>query len=164
MSKKVSDHITGKAQVLFMAAARALTNKRTNKEEFSIKIKIEEKDESVKHLSEVADYKVDTKTNRLKENKGFKIISFSSDFAPAVFDKSNTRLEADEIPFFDGRYDKGEAVVLYKVIDYGSNKIVRLSGIKILDIVKGERPDSDGEGSGSSVAMDDIMAKLKEIG
>lgn len=163
MSKKVTDHITGKAQILFMAAARPLTNKRTEKEEFSIKIKIEDTDTVVKHLSEIADYKIDTKTNRLKENEGFKIISFSSDFAPAVFDKSNTKLEGEEIPYFDGRYDKGEAVVLYKVIDYGNNKIVRLAGIKILDIVKGDREDT-GDSTVSTGNMEDIMAKLKEIG
>lgn len=157
MSKKITEHATSVGSIQFMAAARALMNQKAGKEEYSIKIKLSESDPAVAHLKEVAEYKVDTKTNRALSGTGEVIVNFSSTFAPKVLDSDNCELTGKEIPFFDGRKDSGEAVVSYKVIDYGNNKIVRLSGIKLLNLELA--PRDEGEQS-INVTLD----VLKNIG
>lgn len=157
MSKTITEHSTGKGSILFMAAARALNNKKTGKTEYSVKLKLSEDDAAVAHLKDIASYKVDTKTNRAMSGSGEVVINFTSDFAPTVLDTDNNVLEGNEIPFFDGRKDTGIAAVTYKVIDYGDNSIVRLSGIKLSSLNLAEREDS-----GQSV--DVTLETLKNIG
>lgn len=158
MSKQITEHTTGTGEILFMAAAKAFTNKRTNKSEFSIKVKLSGSDEAVKHLSDIASYKVDTKTNRsLKESGASEIvINFTSDYAPKVLGLEGEELKGSEIPFFDGRKDKGSAIVSYKVIDYGTNKIVRLSGIRFLELNLAPRDEKES-------SMDVTLEMLKNI-
>jgi len=158
MSKTITEHTTGEAEILFMAAAKALLNKRTNKSEFSIKLKLKADSAEVKHLKEIANYKIDTKTNRALEGTGEVIVNFASDFDPKVLGADNEVLEGNDIPFFDGRKDTGTAAISYKVIDYGDNKIVRLSGIKLINLNLTPR---DGEAGDS---MDVTLEALKNIG
>ena len=129
---KVSRHTTGSGQILFMAAARPLNNLKSGKSEHSIKLKLANDDAAVAHLSEVANYKVDTKTNRAQ--KDGVTINFTSEFAPKVYNAEGVELTGNDIPFFDGRIDTGMAGVVYNVIDYGDNQIVRLAAIKLLDL------------------------------
>ena len=142
MSKNVTSHTTLEGEVLFMSAARAFKNKKNGKEEFSIKVKLKDSDPAIKHLKEVAEYKVDTKTNRALEGTGEVIVSFTSSFAPLVVDMHNKILKDKEIPFFDGRKDKATALVGYKVIDFGDNRIVRLAKITLTALTLAPRGDS----------------------
>ena len=158
MSKKITEHATGAGEILFMAAAKALHNKKTGKSEFSVKVRLKEDDAAVEHLRKIADYKIDTKTNRANAGSGFVIVNFTSDFAPRVVDKDNNLLEGSDIPYFDGRKDKGTAAVTYKVIDYGNNSIVRLSGLKLIDLNLEPREGSDEQ------SLDVTMDMLKNIG
>lgn len=158
MSKKITEHATGKGQILFMAAAKPLHNQKNGKTEFSIKVKLSEDDPAVAHLRSVAEYKIDTKTNRANAGSGEIIVNFTSDFAPKVVDSAGEALEGNDIPFFDGRKDTGTAAVTYKLIDYGSNSIVRLSGIKLLDLNLAPREGSEGEQT-----IDVTMDMLKNI-
>jgi hypothetical protein len=157
MSKNVTEHTTGAGEILFMAAAKALNNKKTGKTEFSIKLKLPATDPCISHLTSVANYKVDTKTNRAMQDSGNMVINFSSNFAPTVVDADNSALEGSSVPFFDGRKDKGTAAVTYKVIDYGDNQIVRLSGIKLLSLDLAPRDES-------SNSIDVTLETLKNIG
>ena len=154
---KITEHSTSVGEILFMAAAKAFKSKKTGKEEFSIKLKLDSSDKAVAHLKEIAEYKGDTKTNRALEGTGEVVINFTSDFDPKVLGVDNALLQGREIPFFDGRKDKGKAAVTYKVIDYGNNKIVRLSGIKLVSLDLAER-----ENSGQS--LDVTLEALKNIG
>ena len=158
MSKaKVTEHATGVGEILFMAAAKALDNKRTGKAEFSIKVKLDANDAAVTHLRDIASYKIDTKTNRALEGSGQVVVNFTSDFDPKVMGADNEVLSGREIPFFDGRKDKGTAFVTYKVIDYGDNKIVRLSGIKLASLDLAPRDES-------SQSIDVTLDQLKNLG
>lgn len=158
MSKKVTIHQTGKASVKFMAAARALKNIKNGKEEFSVKLELLNSQENTQalrdHLMEVAEYKVDTKTNRKLDDR--MVVNFSSTYAPKVYDAQGTELTGQDIPFFDGRIDTGTVDVTYKVIDYGTNKIVRLAGIKILDLNLAPRDTNEA-------SIDDIKSQLNNI-
>ena len=130
-TKNITEHTTNLGTILFMAAAKPILNKKNNKKEYSVKVELNSNDPAVAHLREIADYKVDTKTNRASTDKSKLIVNFTSDFNPTVTSPSGETLEGDSVPFFDGRTDKGTATVQYKVIDYGTNKIVRLSGITL---------------------------------
>ncbi len=153
---KTTEHATQAGEILFMAASRPLLNNKNGKTEFSIKVKLNKTDPAVAHLTEVANYKVDTKTNRTSKDKDTLIVNFTSEFAPLVSDTSG-QLEGQEIPFFDGRKDTGTAIVAYKVIDFGDNQIVRLSGIKLLNLNLAPR-----ENKGSSTEL--TLELLKKIG
>lgn len=156
---KITNHVTSVGDILFMAAARPLKNQRTGKEEYTIKVKLDESVEGTldvkNHLLEVAEYKVDTKTNR--QLSGELILNFSSNFAPEVMGPDGQVWKGKEIPFFDGRKDTGKAAVSYNVIDYGDNKIVRLAGIKIVDLNLAPREES-------SESLSDIKDVLKNLG
>ncbi len=156
-TKKISEHTTEVGNILFMAAARPLLNTKNNKQEFSVKMELNNTDTSISHLEEVASYKIDTKTNRKLTGTNKVIVNFSSEFAPVVLDSNNNKMEGKEIPFFDGRIDTGTAVVSYKVINYGDNTIVRLSGIKLLSLNLAPRENS------TSDALDVTLEKLKNI-
>lgn len=145
MANQTTEHFTGTGEILFMAAGRALLNKKTGKEEYSIKLRLKKDDQAVKHLQEIADYKIDTKTNRANANSDSVIVNFTSSFAPIVAD-SEGALEADQIPRFDGRTDTGTAAVVYKVVDFGDKKIVRLAGIKLKDLKLAEKSSNQDKG------------------
>ena len=157
MTRKTTEHATGVGEVLFMAAARPLTNAKTGKSEYSVKIRLSAEDAAVAHLKEIAEYKIDTKTNRSLEGTGQVIVNFTTEFEPTVMDASNEVLAAAEVPFFDGRTDKATAAVSYKVIDYGNNKIVRLSGIKLLSL------DIAPKGDGSSLSLEETLNALSAV-
>jgi len=130
---KTTEYATQQGDILFMAAARPLLNNKNGKTEFSIKLKLKTSDPAVAHLTDVANYKIDTKTNRTSKDKDTVIVNFTSEFAPLVSDESG-QLESKDVPFFDGRKDTGTALITYKVIDFGDNQIVRLSGIKLVNL------------------------------
>lgn len=143
MSKaKVTNHVTGPVDIKFMAVARPFNNQKSGKSEYSIKALLDSSDQAVSHLREVAEYKVDTKTNRNSTDKSKVTINFMSSLQdkdgnyvqPKVMDVDGNVLTGADIPFFDGRTDTGTAIVTYSVIDYGDNKIVRLSGVKLLEL------------------------------
>lgn len=144
MTKQTTTHTTAEGKILFLAAAKAFKNKRSEKEEYSIKIELDSNDAAVAHLAEIASYKVETKTNRALEGTGKTVINFTSSFAPMVIGADGAELKGKEIPFFDSRKDEGTAVVSYKVIDFGDNKIVRLSGIKLKELKLAPR-EAQGE-------------------
>lgn len=156
-TKKITEHTTETGKILFMAVARPLLNAKTGKEEFSVKMELNNTDTSISHLEEVASYKVDTKTNRKLAGTNKVVVNFSSEFAPVVLDSNNNKMEGREIPFFDGRVDSGTAVVSYKVINYGDNTIVRLSGIKLLSLELAPRENSTTD------SLDVTLEKLKNI-
>jgi len=155
-SKKptITYHTTGPVDVKFMAIARPLTNKKSGKEEYSLKSVMDRTDPALSHLKEIAEYKVDTKTNRNLEDKSKVVINFSSTFAPKVKDVDGNELLGKDIPFFDGRTDTGTAIVTYSVIDYGDNKIVRLAGVQLLSLNLAPREEKGG-------TVDQIKAKLR---
>jgi len=155
-TKKVQEHSTGQGQILFMAAAKALTNKKTQKQEYSIKIKLDPADAAVAQLRDIAPYKVDTKTNRELNGEAI-VVNFTSDFAPTVVDANGEKLESQEIPFFDGRIDTGTAMVTYKVIQYENNTIVRLSGIKLMELNLAPRDEK-------ASTLDVTLDTLKNLG
>lgn len=157
MSKKITEHSTQAGKVLFMSAARPWKNEKTGKAEFSVKVVLNSDDPAVSHLREIADYKVDTKTNRAATDKSKVTISFTSEFAPTVHSPSGEKLEGQDIPYYDGRIDNATATVNYKVIDYGNTKIVRLSGINLQSLELAPR-----EPKGSS--QDSIEKTLKSLG
>jgi len=154
MSNNVTYHTTEEADVLFMAAARPLKDKATGKEEFTIKLRLLDDSETVKHLLEVSEAKIDTKTNRKLE--GEKHVNFSSTFAPVVVGADGVKLEDKAIPFFDSRKDKARAVVTYKVITYPTKTLVRLQGIKLVSVDLAPREGQEGT---SSVA--ELISKIQ---
>lgn len=157
MTKKVTEHATGLGEILFMAAAKALTNQKTQKTEFSIKLKLPENDAAVEHLREIASYKVDTKTNRAMAGSGEVVINFTSEYQPKVLGSDNEELTDQAIPYFDGRKDTGTAAVTYKVITYDNgNSIVRLSGIKLISL--NQTPREEG-----GQTLDVTLETLKNI-
>lgn len=143
MSNKTTKHFTGEGEIQFMAAARPFTNQKNGKQEYSIKIKLLADDSAVDHLRSIAEYKVDTKTNRALAGTGEVIINFTSTFPVQVISPTGEKLTAkseegeiltDNVPFFDSRVDSGKAMVEYKVIDYGDVKVVRLAGIALTEL------------------------------
>lgn len=130
-NKSITEYSTQVGSILFMAVAKPILNKKNNKKEYSVKVQLNSNDPAVEHLRQIADYKVDTKTNRASTDKSKVIINFTSDYNPVVVSPSGETLEGDSVPFFDGRTDTGTGTVSYKVIDYGTNKIVRLSGVTL---------------------------------
>lgn len=151
---------TGVGKILFMAANKPLKNTKADKIEYSIKLELDENDQAVKHLAEVAEYKVDTKTNRALKGTGKVNISFTSTFQPTVVDAEGNKIEGSEIPFFDGRFDKGEAKVIYSVVNYDKSTIVRLTGIKLLSVeINPDKPVSS-KGTGT---LNSILDKLKTL-
>lgn len=158
MSKqKSTTHVTGAGNILFMAAAKPIVNKQSGKSEYSIKLELDATDPAVEHLSQVADYKVDTKTNRSLQGTGKVIINFSTTFEPQITDVENNVLTERDVPFFDSRVDTGKAAVAYKVVNYGDKSIVRLAGIKLLELNMAPRENS------SKDTLNDTLAKLKNI-
>jgi len=159
MGKTVTLHKTGQGAALFMVAAKPLLNKHTGKPEYSVKMKFQESSASAmemkSHLQEIADYKIDTKTNRALS--GEFIVNFSSEFEPVVTNADGVTLEGQDIPFFDSRIDTGIVNVTYKVIDYGNTKIVRLGAVQILSLNLAPREDK-GE-----VGVDDIKSQLNKL-
>ncbi len=153
---KVTEHATQTAEILFMAASRPLLNNKNGKTEFSIKVKLNKNDPAVAHLTEVANYKIDTKTNRTSKDKDTVTVNFTSEFAPIVSDETG-QLDSKDVPFFDGRKDTGTAIVAYKLIDFGDNKIVRLSGLKLLNLNLAQR---ESKGNPSELTLE----LLKKIG
>lgn len=153
---KVTEHATQQGEILFMAASRPLLNKKNGKTEYSIKVRLNRADPAVAHLSEVANYKIDTKTNRTSKDKDTVIVNFTSEFAPLVSDQTG-KLESKDVPFFDGRKDTGTAIVAYKLIDFGDNQIVRLSGLKLLELNLTPR---EAKGNPSELTLE----LLKKIG
>ena len=151
MSKQVNTFATGVGQILFMAAAKPINNKKTGKTEYSIKVLLDTADQSVQHLNSINDRKVVKKDNGMQVN-------FTSDFAPTVLDADGNKLEGSNIPFFDGRIDSGKAAVSYKVIDYGNTQIIRLAGIKLLELNLAQRENDDSQ------SVDSIAESLKNIG
>lgn len=141
-----TQHVTGTGKILFMAAARPLTDKKTGKTEFSIKIELEGSDPAIAHLKEVAGYKIDTKTNRNRTD-GKVVVNFATSLqqkdgsykGPVVLDANGNELTGEAIPFFDGRVDSGKAIVTYSYINYGNTSIVRLAGIKLVELTKAPR-------------------------
>lgn len=171
MSKTITSYTTGSADILFMAAARPLTNKGTGKEEYSIKLAIDSATAEGKAVSsllfDIAEYKIDTKTNRGLQRKGELsadyssgkfVVSFISNYAPVVTDWEGNTLEGSSVPFFDGRKDTGTANVTFKVIDYGDNKIVRLHGIQLMKLNLAPR-----EEIASETSVDGLRSKLKAL-
>lgn len=151
-----TEHLTGVGEIKFMAVGRPLTNQKSGKSEYSIKLRLPEGDSSIAHLSEIADYKVDTKSNRKNlAGDGHKFINFASDYAPKIMDSDGNVLEGDDIPFFDSREDTGTAVVSYKVIDFGDNKIVRLGGVKLMQLNLTEKEGKE--------SVDSTLELLKTI-
>lgn len=135
MSKaKITNHVTGPVDIKFMAVARPFKNLKSGKAEYSIKALLDSSDPAVSHLKSVAEYKIDTKTNRNSTDKSKVTVNFATTFEPKVMNSDGDLLTGTSIPFFDGRTDTGTAIVTYSVIDYGDNKIVRLSGVKLLEL------------------------------
>ena len=135
MSKPtITNHLTGPMNIKFMAVARPFKNIKSGKSEFSIKGWLDASDEAVAHLTSVAEYKVDTKTNRNLEDKSSLMINFTTNYEPKVYNVDGVELLGNDIPFYDGRIDKGSAVVSYNLIDYGDTSIVRLTGVKLLSL------------------------------
>ena len=143
-------------------------------EGYVTEVALDEDDDAVRHLKDIAPYKVNTDSNRMQKEQGKVIINFASNFAPKIVDSEGhqlfgveevkakeakgARVEAEEkAPFFDGRKDKGTAAISYKVIDYGDNKIVRLSGAKLLSLELAPREEG---GTGIDVTLE----TLKKIG
>lgn len=153
----VTYHVTEEADVLFMAAARALKDKVTGKEEYSIKLQLDDASPTVAHLTQVSEAKIDTKNNR--KLQGIKHVSFSSTFAPVVTFEDGVKLNEQEIPFFDGRKDTGRAIVTYKVITYPTKTLVRLQAIKIMSLTLAPRESKDGV----SPSVTDILGQLASI-
>ena len=122
-----------------MAVAKPLKN-QAGKDEYSIKLKLAEDDAAVEHFKAIAEYKVDTKTNRALAGSGHVVINFTTNFPVGVVQDGELLTEGN-VPHYDGRIDTGKAAVTYKVIDFGDNKIVRLSGVAIKSIVAGEREE-----------------------
>lgn len=148
MSKKtITNHVTGPMDIKFMAVARPF------KEEYSINGFLDANDPAIAHLTEVAEYKVDTKTNRKLEDKSKLKVNFTTTFEPKVFDEDSNELTGTDIPFFDGRIDSGTAIVTYVVVDYGDNKIVRLSGVKLLALNLAPRE----EGGANTSEIDQLL-------
>jgi len=147
-----TEHATGIGSIKFLAAARALNNQFTNKMEFSCRLVLDANDKCVEHIRGINSAKITTKN----AGEGQVNINFTSTFAPKVLNKDNEVLSGEEIPYFDGRTDTGTAAVTYKVVDYGDAKIIRLSGIKLLDlsIVEKEMRES---------SMDVTLEQLKNI-
>lgn len=157
MTKKVTNHVTGPMDIKFMAVARPFKNIKSGKDEYSVKGLLDVTDPAISHLTSVAEYKVDTKTNRNSTDKSKMTINFTTGFTPKVYDVSGNELTGSDIPFFDGRIDSGKAIVSYSVIDYGDNKIVRLAGVKLLELNLAPREE------GTST-MSEIDAMLKNSG
>lgn len=145
----ITEHQTGLGEIQFMAVARAFTSTQTGKTEFSVKLNLSSGDAAVEHLRLIgADYKLDTKTNTTLIKNGVTdrtVINFASEYRPIVLGTDGQELNEEDAPFFDSRTDKGTAIVLYKVIDYGTNKIVRLSGVILKELTLAPREQSDSK-------------------
>lgn len=159
---KTETFSTGEGKVLFMTVNKPLKNKQTGKINYSIRLELPENDQSIKHLKKIAEYKIDTKTNRSIMGTGKKVVSFETSFQPTVVGVDGEHLEGENIPFFDGRVDQATAKVVYTVVKYDDRSIIRLSGVRLtsLDI----SPDKGLLGtSGGKKTVTEILDKLKNL-
>lgn len=155
---KTTNHTTQAGEILWLSVARPKLNEKNGKSEYSIKLKLNRNDPAVAHLSEIAEYKIDTKTNRKNNDPDYVIVNFTcgDKFQPEVVGADGQTLRGNEIPFFNGLKDKGTAAVVYSVIDYDGNKIVRLSGVKLMSLDLAPREEGGH-------FMGNIMEMLKAI-
>lgn len=156
MSKnKSTTHSSGFGAIRFLFAAKPLLNKQKGKEEYVIKLEFDGSDaEALKlkdHLSSINSKKI--VTNNVSKAGNF-IVSFASAYAPIVLSDEGTKLEGNDIPFFDSRIDSGEASVVYTVVDYGNTQIVRLKGITLKNLQMAER-------EAKASKEDDLLAKMR---
>lgn len=151
---KITKHVTGVGEILFMFVKVPFTDKATGKQEYTIKLKLAESDDAVGHLLEVSPAKIDTKVNA-KLTDGTKIINFGSSYQPIVADAEGNKIDSTNIPFFDSRVDKGKAKVEYSVIEYPNKTIVRLSSIQLVDLQLAPR---EGEKSISALEQEILNA------
>ena len=70
-------------------------------------------------------------------------VKHSSQYQPIVKDSQGNILTGDEIPSFDGRYDKGNAIVEFAIATNPrtGEKNTYLKAIKILNLELGDRPE-----------------------
>lgn len=155
---ETTEHVTGIGEIMFMAVARPLKNQKTGQDEYSIKIKVDENEPVIGLLKDCNPKRIDNETNRGLAGSGTLVLNFHSNFEVAVVNSEGQQLTGNDIPFFDGRVDTGKANVSFKVIDYGKNKIVRLSGVVLQDLQLTEREDSDVK------PLDVTVDLLKSIG
>lgn len=153
---KSSKHSTAVGNIKFMAIARPLLNKQTGKEEYSIKLEFDGSTPEGLALRQAIQAVQPKKivTNNVSKQGNF-ILSFSTTYAPTVLDSEDNPLTGDTVPFFDSRTDTGQASVVYNVIDYGNTQIIRLAGVKLMQLDLAEREDSGG------ASADEILKLLK---
>ena len=155
-----SKHATAVGDIKFMVIAKPLTNKDTGKAEYTVKLEFDgSQPEAMKlkeHLSQVSPKKI--VTNGVSKPGNF-IVSFASSYQPSVFNSDGQELKGDEIPFFDGRVDQGQAAVIYNVIQYDKATIVRLAAVKIKDLQLTEKEETQGQGG----SLDDIRQMINGL-
>ena len=154
-------HTTGIGNIQFMAAARPVVNKfAKGKKEYSIRIELNTNDECLDHIRGINSKKVDTDKNKELASTGKAVLNFTSDYAPKVKLADGTLLTTEQVPFFNSKVDEGTAVVTYKVIDFGDNKIIRLSEIQIMSLNLAPREEKQGE---TTYSDEEVAAKLKAL-
>ena len=156
MSNKITNHTTGVGEIQFMAVARPLNNKFTGKEEYSIRLLLDENDPCVEHLRGINDRKIDNSTNRKLAGTGKVSIGFTTAYKPTVVGVDGEEILEGEVPFFNGLNDKGTGVVMYTVVEYDKTSVIRLAGVRLKSLELA--PREEGESTAS-----DILSKLKEI-
>lgn len=140
---EIVTHTTGAHKVLFAALARPLTNRLSERTEYSIKLRVKESSpeglklkalvNKVNSKKIVITHKVDGVMEALP--KGEYNINFSSDSQPLVVGVDGVVLEGDAIPHFDGRVDSAMANVSFVVIPGKGGNLdqIRLTGVQLLE-------------------------------
>jgi hypothetical protein len=155
MATNVTYHLTEEAEVLFMAIRMPTKNQyKEGQEEFAVKLKFLKGSKTIQHLMEIAESKVDTKTNRKLENEE-KHVSFKSYYQPKVWDAKGNKLEGDAIPFFNGTRDKARAIVAYAVKPNKNGMGVYLHGVKLLELELAPREEYK--------SVDTILDEIKDF-
>lgn len=90
-------------------------------------------------------------------------VKHSSQYQPIVKDSQGNILTGDEIPSFDGRYDKGTARVEFAIATNPrtGEKNTYLKAIQILDLELGERPEKTQ--TVSKLDMDTTEQRLNQL-
>lgn len=129
---------TCKAEIVFLAVAKAVKNFNGDKEIFTAKLKVDANTpEGLKlkqELLEINSAKIVETSKHIDLNDGEFLVSFNSMFQPKVLDENGTELKGMDIKFFNGKKDSGKAIITGKVDMGGKRGTVYLNTIQLFDM------------------------------
>lgn len=142
--KKPTSLLSPIGDIRFMAVALPVNKYKSDEKIFTIRLEIDGTSvEGLKFkntVSEINEKKI--VTNGVSKPGNF-IVTFSSKFAPKVFDGNGTILEGREIPFFTSTTDSGQARVEAKVYTGGMNGTLTLQNVQLKNLTLAPREHTE---------------------